>query len=377
MGTLGRTLFAGLVLHAGLLAGARAETIKIGLIAPMTGPGATWGYAGKGALEIAAGEVNAKGGLQVGDKKYQVQIIAYDDQYKAAEAVAAYNRLTNQDGVKYIIIETSAPTMALKQSIEDDKVLAMTSSYTPAAINENTKYLFRLYSTATNFVPPYAEWLKNNIKERRMVLVNPNDETGWAQTKTTEKLYKESGFDVLDTEVYERSVKDFAPLVTKVLQFKPDVIDLGASSPATAGLIVRTARDQGYKGRFVQTGGPGWVDVVNAAGKEAAEGMINMLYANPANPGYQRLVEDYKKQYGQAPNEIIVAYYDAARVLFAAIQKAGDATDTTKVAAAIPAVLPMNSVQGDEMTYAPQQIRTYDYIGVLTNGAPVVGGKVK
>ena len=51
--------------------------------------------------------------------------------------------------------------------------------------------------------------------------------------------------------------------------------------------------------------------------------------------------------------------------------------DTAKVAAAIPTVLPMAGLQGDEMTYAHQQIRTYDYIGVLKDGAPVVTGKVK
>ena len=354
-----------------------AQTIKIGVIAPMTGPGAQWGMAGKMAGEILAAEVNAKGGLDVSGKKYQVQIITYDDQYKAAEAVAAYNRLVTQDGAKFILVETSAPTMAVRQNVEDDKVLALTSSYTPAAITKDTKYMFRLYSTATDFLPGYVGWMKENIKERQMITLNPNDETGWSQQKVTEKHYKDAGFSVVGGELYERSVQDFAPIMTKILALKPDVIDLGASSPASAGLIVRQARDMGYKGRFVQTGGAGWASVVQTAGKEGAEGLVNILYADPENAGYKRLIEDYKKVVGQPPNEIIVPYYDSFTVLLAAIQKGGDVNDTTKVAAAFKSVLPMKGVQGDEMTWEHQQIRTYNYVGVLTNGAPKVGGRVK
>jgi branched-chain amino acid transport system substrate-binding protein len=376
-GKLARALAVGATIYTAALTAASAQQLKIGVIAPLTGPGAPWGMAGKMAAEIAAAEVNAKGGLEVGGKKYQVGVIAYDDQYKAAEAIAAYNRLINQDGVKYMIIATSAPTMALKDNVEADKVVAMTSSYTPAAITDKTKYMFRLYSIAVDFVPPYADWIVSNLKERRMATVNPNDETGWQQAKVTEKIYKDKGFEIVGSELYERSVKDFLPLLTKVLGFKPDVIDLGSSAPPTAGLIVRSARELGYKGRFVQTGGPGWTAVVEAAGKEAAEGMVNMLYADPANKGYQRLAADYKKIVGQEPNEIIAPYYDSVTVLLRAIQKAGDVNDTEKVAAAFKQVLPMNGLQGDEMTWAHQQIRTFDYVGVITNGVPVVAGKVK
>ena len=356
---------------------ASAQTVKVGIIAPMTGPGAQWGMAAKMAGEILAREVNAKGGLDVAGKKLQVQFITYDDQYKAAEAVAAYNRLVTQDGAKYLMVATSAPTMAIRQNVEDDKVIALTSSYTEAAITKDTKFMFRLYSVAADFLPAYVAWMKENLKERRMVTLNPNDETGWNQKKFTEQNYKANGFEIVGSELYERSVQNFAPIMTKVLDARPDIMDLGASSPATAGLIVRQARELGFKGRFVQTGGAGWAAVVQTAGKEAGEGLVNMLYANPDDPGYKRLVEEYKKIVGQEPNEIIAPYYDAFSVLLAAIQKGGDAGDAAKTAAAFKAALPMKGLQGDEMTWEHQQIRTFNYVGVLTDGKPKVAGRIK
>lgn len=378
IGNIAGKLALSVALFGAALAGAHAEDLKIGLIGPMTGPGGPWGAAAKVSMEILADKVNAKGGLDVGGKKVQVKVIAYDDMYKASEAVAAYNRMTVQDGIKIVVIQTSAPTMALKQNLEDDKVVGFTTCYTAAAIDDKTKFLFRGYSTANDFMPGYADWMSKNLKEKKMATLNPNDETGWAQQKTTEALYKKVGFTVLQGELYERSTKDFAPLITKVMATGPEVIDLGASSPATVGLIVRQAREAGYKGRFVQTGGAGWVEAVQAAGKEATEGMVNILYADPDNAAFQEVAAEYKKRMnGQQPNEMISVYTDLMSVILASVQKAGTVSDTTKIAASVSSALPLTALQGTQMTYAPQQIRTWDYIGVLNDGRPKVAGKVQ
>lgn len=371
--------------YTSLLIGAHAETLKIGVIAPLTGGGAPWGLATEYGPKMLAAEINAKGGLDVGGKKYQIDVVAYDDQYKAADAIAAYTRLVNQDDVKFVIIMTSAATMALKQNVEDDRIIALTSAGTAKSIDDNTRYMFRLYSIATDFDPPFIAWLRDNIKERRVVIVNPNDETGWDQTQITAKLFRQDGFDVAGTELYQRAVKDFQPLLTRIIGMKPELIDLGSTSPATAGLIVRQARELGYKGLLVKSSGPSVKDIVAGAGKDAAEGMINLLYVDTGKDSYQRLAAAYrKKDVGQEPNEMIVTFYDATNVLLHAIQKAGNVSDTAKVASAFARALPMQSVQGDELTLGgkassggSQQIVTVDYFGIIKNGDTFVAGKLK
>jgi len=337
----------------------------------------TLGYRERGGSEDPG---RAKGGLAVGGKTYQIQVISYDDQYNAANSVAAYNRLVNQNGVKYVMTMGSAAALALKQSVESDQVVTLISAFTNQAIDKDTKYMFRIYSPPVDYMPPLVAWMKDNIKQRQLVMLNPNDETGWGQAQLAAKLFKEAGFQVLDSQTYERSTADFQPLLTKVLGLKPDIIDLGSTSPASAGLIIRQARDLGYTGLFIKTGGPGVKDMVATAGTHAVEGTINLLYADPSNKGYQAIAAEYKKSIGQDPNELIVTSYDAMNVLLHAIQLAGDVDDTAKVAAAFSRALPMTSAQGDTLTLGGQfdhQIMTVNYVGIVKDGAPDVVAKIK
>ncbi len=366
---------------------AAADTLVIGTISALTGAGSSWGMAVAAGPQLAAEEINAKGGLKVGDKVYQIKVISYDEQYKAADAVAAYNRLVNQDGVKFIVGPlSSAGTMAIKEMVEDNKTIAFTGAYTRKAIDPNTKFMFRAYSTPVEYVGPMIEWLRQNQPEgkRNVVLLNPNDETGWDAVELQEANYKAKGFKVVGKELYERTLKDFQPLLTKALAAKPDIIELGTSSPATAGLIVRQARELGYQGRFIKIGGPGPRDIVAGAGVANAEGVLNFLLADRSSDGYKRLAEEYRKRNGHEVNEIMFGFYDAARILFAAIQKAGTISDTDKVRQAIPQVMPFKSAFGVDLTLtgkqsygADTQIVTTSYVGEIRKGEPVVLGIAK
>jgi len=381
---IARALVVGIALSGCLFTGARADTLKIGIIAPLTGAGAPWGIATAEAVKIVASEVNASGGLDVGGKKYQVESVPYDDQYKAADAVAAYNRLVNQDDVKYVIVFGSSSAIAIKQNIEDDKIVSLTMAASPQIFDEDTKYMFRATSVPVVFMPSLIKWMGENMKEKRLVILNPNDESGWGQAKYSETLFKQNGFDVVGNELFERTQQDFQPILTKIISQRPDLIDLGTTSPATSGLIVRQARDLGYKGQFAKTSGPGWKEIVASAGKEAIEGLLCMLFADPANEDYKRISSAYEKSIGQEPNEVLVSIYDSTNVLLRAVQYAGDVTDTAKVAASIAKVLPMTSLQGEEIVLGTkdvpggsQQIHTYIYIGEIHDGVPVVVGKVR
>ncbi len=363
---------------------AAAQNIKIGVIGMMTGAGAAWGIAAAEAARFAAEEANAAGGLDVNGTKRKVEVIVYDDQYKASESLSAYNRLVNEDGAKFFMTMSSAAMLAMTQDVERDNVLVLTGSYSRKVITPDIKHIIRMYSTPTEYMEGAIRWMKGNLLGKRVAIVNPNDETGWDITDVSARGFAKEGFEVITRELYDRTQKDFQPLLTRVIAMQPDIIELGSSSPALAGLIVRQARELGYKNAFSALGGPGPREIVAAAGAAAAEGMVNILYADPSNTAYQALSERFQKKIGQPPNEFIVPCYDSVKVLLKAIALSGDPDNAEKVAAAFAKALPMKSLQGQELSFGGKstmgtdaQIMTVNYIGQIRSGQPVAVGITK
>lgn len=379
------SLVGGVMLAAaGLPPAGAQEVLKIGVIGPMTGPGAQWGLAAAGGVQIAAKEVNDKGGLRVGGKTYRVEVIAYDEQYKAAVAISAMQRLVNQDGVKFVFGPvSSAGTLAVMDIVKETKTLAFTGAYSRKALDPANPYMFRVYCVATDFAQPMVNWLKKNTKGdlKRVAIVNPNDETGWDSDKLLSDTYTKSGYTVVAKELYERSVRDYQPVLTKILAERPDIVDLGTAPPASAGLIVRQARELGYKGHFIKIGGSGPRQIIEGAGKAAAEGVINYIPADEQNPGYRRLAADYRKMSGNEMNPLLVNWYDGAYILMAAIRVAGTVSDTEKVRQSFAKALPYKSVLGGTIrlggkeTYGiDNQFLTPNYIGIIKDGDVVSPG---
>jgi branched-chain amino acid transport system substrate-binding protein len=381
-----KRILAAIALTAGaLLAGAAsAQTLKIGIIAPLTGPAAPWGLAISEGAKILARDYNAKGGLQIGGKTYQVEIVSYDDHYKAQDSISAYQRLVTRDGVKYIAIAAGVSTLAIKPNIEDDKVVVMTAGYLANLLDPNSKHMYRMWGIPADYYPGIYRWLKDNTKERRAVILGPDDESQREMVSLTNKLLKDHGYTILATEMYDKSLKDFLPLLTKVLAQKPDIIDLGGTAPATAAVLVRQAREFGYKGLFFIPGSSAWREVLDGAGPAAAEGVLNMVYVDPANEAYKRFAGEYRKAVNQEPNESLAPYSDGVNILIQSIVKSGSVEDTSKFEEGFRKALPMKSIQGDMLTIGggmahgiDHQVAAFRYIGVIKNGQLQVVGKIQ
>ena len=380
---LATTFAVGASLLGGMLGGAYAETLKIGVIAPLTGAAAPWGIAMAEGAKLHAKHVNEKGGLDIGGRKYQVEIVAYDDMYSAPGALAAYNRLVYQDGVKYIEVAAGVSTMAIKSFAKDDKIVIMTAGYIAEELDPSDPYMYRVWGVPSDFFPPLYDTLaKARPNERHVVIVNPNDESARQASRIAETALKRNGYTVLSNELYERSLKDFNPLITKILGLKPDMIDLCTTPPAQATLLVRSIRDFGYKGGIIISGSNVWRELVAGAGKEAAEGVLNTLYVDPSNKPYQDFAAEFTKVVGQEPNEVITGHADGALFLMQAIAASGTTTDTSKFEAGFFKAAPYTSMQGDKMGVSGKakygldhQVNYWRYLGEIRNGVPVVVGK--
>jgi len=321
------------VLAAG--GGAQAQdTLTLGALVTLSGAGAAWGQGMKNAAEIAADQVNKAGGLDVGGRKYQVKVVAYDDKYQANEAVTVANRLVFEDKVKYIIGPVgSAPVLAIQPITEKNRVIVMTLGFTAKALSEDKPYTFRPNVTTAEVSQPQIDWLVRTQGIKKVGALFPNDETGQQIAQDLEAAYKKAGAKLPVKEFFERDRVDFVPLLTRMLARGIDAIELDGNSPATAGMIVKQARELGYAGKIVRTGGPATQEIVNVAGKAATQGMFVHTPIDPELPSTKAYMDLYAARYKHSMNGFSAAFYDGANLLFEAMRRAGTVDDTEKVRA--------------------------------------------
>ena len=105
------------------------NVIKFGVSTPLSGPAAAWGIPHKQAIELVFDEINGQGGLEVGGKKYKLEVVAYDHKYVIAEGVATVNRLISKDEVKYLSILGGAVAKANEEAVNEAGVLELPLAY--------------------------------------------------------------------------------------------------------------------------------------------------------------------------------------------------------------------------------------------------------
>ncbi len=303
---------------------AKKGELKIGFISALSGAGIGWGMGMLGGLELAAEDVNKKGGVVIGDTTYTIKVIPYDDKYAGPPAVQAAQRLISEDGVNIIVGPLGSVSMlAIADVTESNKVLVLSNSYTMKALSPKKPYTFRLTPTTAEFSGPLIQWVSRNSPNLKTVgIISPNDETGKEVMGANERGYAKTDIKVVAREFYERGTQDFVPIITKLLAAKPDILDLDGSPPADCGAIVKQARQLGYKGQILKAGGPGTAEIIRVAGADNAEGMIYYSSWDPNDPKIKDLMARFEAKYKMPYNSLGIFFYEGGHMLFKAMQEA-------------------------------------------------------
>jgi branched-chain amino acid transport system substrate-binding protein len=355
---------------------ASAQTLKLGVLATLSGAGTAWGISMQGATELAAEDVNAKGGLEVAGKKYKIEVVAYDDHYKAADALTATNRLVFDDGIKFIVGPLgSAPALAVLPVTSENKAITMTMAFTPKALSPDFKYSFRPVIPTDVFSDPQSKWVVQKLGVKRIGGLFPNDESGQQISGANEAAYAAVGAKFVAKEFFERERVDFVPLLTRVLAQNIDAFELDGTSPQTAGLLVKQLRELGFKGPIVRTGGDATADILKIAGNEAAENVYVHQPIDPESPAMQQYTKRFEAKYKVPMNAFSPFFYANLQVLFAGIAKAATVSDTDKVRDAMlgltdfETVLGKVSWTGQAQWKSNQQLDAPFYVALLKGGA--------
>lgn len=308
------------------------EPLKIGAVGSLSGAGTAWGLALQRGVQMAIDEVNASNGLKVGDKTYRPVLVMLDDQYTATGGRTAADRLINLEKVKYIIGPIGSPAvLGVVSATNPARVLALTNGFAPAVLKNDAKspYNFRSWSTNVEFAPAMIKWLHENQPQvRKVALIVPNDATGQAALPILTAAYKANGIEVW-SDSFDRGTQEFSPVLTRMAAQGVDAFDVNSNSPGDAALLVKQARQVGFKGVIWQVGGPS-VDEIMAVAGPLAEGFLSFNVFDFDTPEGKRFADTYHKTWSGVINAQAPLWANTAKILFESLRRAGS-PDVDKV----------------------------------------------
>jgi branched-chain amino acid transport system substrate-binding protein len=346
----------------------------------MSGAAASWGVAMKWGAEKAADEINKAGGVKVGDKRYRIEVIAYDNKYTAAEGAKVGQTLFSRDRVNYVVGSLgTAPTQALQSLSEREGKLLFTTAFGKALKGPKFPLTFTQLNTPSELLPHlYGHVKKAHPEVKTVALINPNDATGQDTEPYSKKLWSALGVEVVSSDWFERGTTDFQPLVSKLVRLKPDIVEVTNGPPVTAGVIFKELKVQGWKGVQIIAASTGERDFVTAAGDAANGtyvGQSGDFTGDKATPVHQRLNKASLEELKEPINALHLCAWDAVMALRAGIERA-QSLEPKKIAEALPQTVFESSwgpasFGSAEVYGTPQQLLIPSIISQVRDGKPV------
>lgn len=317
------------VMSMASMAFAASDTIKVGVLAPLTGGVAEYGNAVNNGVQMFFEELNAKGGIN----GKQVELVTYDEEGDSVKAVTGYNYLMDEGVVAIVGDVTTTPTLAVVAESQADGTPMITASATAeevtcqmnedgtvAAVYEN---MFR-----SCFIDPFqgskmAAFAKEQLGAKTAaVIYNTGSPYSIGLTKAFEETAAEVGLEVVLVESYADGAVDFQSQLTNIAAKTPDVLFI----PDYYGVIanmVQQAQNAGVKAAML--GADGWDKIMTTVSDPALlEGAYycSGYSVEDTREEVQTFVANYVAKYNDEPNMFAAQGYDAAMILAAAIEKA-------------------------------------------------------
>ncbi len=311
-----------------------AKTIKIGINAPITGDIPKVGEGTKFAAQMWLEDINAAGGLEVGGKKYPVELVIEDNESKAESAVKVNTKMITEDEVLVIV-----GPQASKQAVPAGEVANnyQTPMVSPWSTNPNTTkdrpYVFRGCFLDPFQGPVVANFIREEFGFKKAAVlydVASDYPKGLAEffKQAWEDLYGPGS--VVAFESFTTKDTDFSSQLTKILQSGAEVIFTPQYYNEVA-LIVQQAHQLGWNKPIVGSDSWGSAETVELCGKDCYGLFFSTHYAAAGATGATKaFIDRYNAKHGYVPDDVGALTWDTMLIVQEAIQATGGLTGDIK-----------------------------------------------
>lgn len=310
------------------------ETVRIGYSGPLSGGAALYGKNVLDGMQMAASEINAMG-LEVAGKKYKLEIVPLDDKYNPSETAINAQRLVQEYKTPAILVPHSGGSLALQTNNEAQKYLLLSYTSVPQVLARGNKLTLRIPPEFTAYIQPFVKHAMAKYG-KNLAIANADHDYAKAWTAVFRPAWEAAGGKVVaDNPMSYNRATDFYSGVSRVLAAKPDVMFIGGASEPT-GLVVKQARELGFKGGFVIIDQAKMDEMSLVTGGYAPlEGSIGVLpLVDDSTADARAFVERYRKTHpGRTPSSEISLNYTAVQATAMAMKLAGTVTDAVAIRA--------------------------------------------
>jgi branched-chain amino acid transport system substrate-binding protein len=294
------------------------ETLKIGFVGVTSGPAAAWGTSNVRSMQTRAAWLNETGGVKIGDKTYDIEIVTFDDQKDPKRAIAGMEKMA-QEGIHYVVgpnVDDGAA--AVRPVAEQNGIIYFPYSfpkelYTPPASNAVLGMIANYQSG-----PAIYKHLIENKGVKRIAFVAANESDPLSQRDSGVAAAKALGLEVVaETDTYQNDTRDFTPVLTPIVQLNPDLLVLSGVAPGNAPLLIRAARELGYEG-LISTETAQDAKVLEEGAGELANGFISVGGASTPeirSPEMEEFIDRYTKMFGEYNDESNTKVYALEYIL--------------------------------------------------------------
>jgi branched-chain amino acid transport system substrate-binding protein len=303
--------------------------IKIGAIAPLSGPAALYGEGMKRGIDLAVEELNANGGIN-GNK---IQIVYEDSQIDPKLAVSAIQKLISVDKVPVVIGPMgSSEVLSVAPIAERKHVVVLSPTASTPEITNAGDYIFRNIPSDVYEGSETAKFAYQQLGFRKIAILYINNDYGVGLRDVFKRTFESLGGTITVAEAYEPGANDFRTQLTRIKDSEPEAIYSIAYKENIQ--ILKQIKELGIDAQILGTTPFEDPEILEKAG-ETAEGVIYAFVGyDPTSESeeVQQFLHNFSDKYGIQPDPSAAMSYDAMKIVALAIEKGGYTADGIKEA---------------------------------------------
>jgi branched-chain amino acid transport system substrate-binding protein len=357
-------LFSGMPVQA-------KEVVKIGAVYPMSGgvaEAASWAIEG---IKLAEEEVNDKGGITVGNKNLELEVVLYDSKCDPSPGVAAVEKMINRDKVIAISGDyCSSCTLAQREVSGRHKIVQVTPiAVNPKITSPGYPYMFRINNTIDMYAKPFVDFISKELKDvKKVAFLAITDDYGRSAVDIYTSLFPKNGIEVAAIEYFKHGDTDFYTQITKIVEKKPDAVYIVTDENAQNIGTLKQLRELGFEGKIFGCSTYATDDMVKLGGKELLEGMylesptFELIKNRPEVVAWG---ERYKAKFGREGNAFSLWGYNSIQLLASVIERADTLKDKEKIRKTMAETNLNNLLGYHGKPYFDKNGQSHPYMGVI------------